>query len=56
VLVITHDDRYFHTADRVIHMDNGRIVERPGIHSSSSRSHHSLEYQIDSGHGVSTVK
>lgn len=31
VLVITHDDRYFHLADRVIKLDYGRIDERsPG--------------------------
>lgn len=27
VVVISHDDRYFHVADRVVHMANGRIVE-----------------------------
>ena len=26
VLVITHDDRYFHLADRVIKLDYGKIV------------------------------
>jgi putative pyoverdin transport system ATP-binding/permease protein len=29
VLVITHDDRYFHLADRVIKLDYGRIAEHP---------------------------
>jgi putative ATP-binding cassette transporter len=28
VLVISHDERYFHVADRVIQMENGRIIER----------------------------
>jgi putative pyoverdin transport system ATP-binding/permease protein len=28
VLVITHDDRYFHLADRCIELDYGQIVER----------------------------
>ena len=28
VLVITHDDHYFHLADRMIKLDYGRIVER----------------------------
>ncbi len=27
VIVITHDDRYFHLADRVLHMSMGRIDE-----------------------------
>lgn len=26
VLVISHDDRYFHLADRVIRMENGRVI------------------------------
>jgi putative pyoverdin transport system ATP-binding/permease protein len=26
VLVITHDDRYFHLADRLIHMENGKLL------------------------------
>lgn len=32
VLVISHDDRYFHLADRLIRMENGQVVaiERPG--------------------------
>jgi putative ATP-binding cassette transporter len=25
LLVVSHDDRYFDTADRVVHMDFGRI-------------------------------
>lgn len=27
VIVISHDDRYFHTADRIIRMQNGRMLE-----------------------------
>ena len=27
LIVISHDDRYFHLADRILHMENGRIVE-----------------------------
>jgi putative ATP-binding cassette transporter len=27
VIVITHDDRYFHLGDRVIKLEEGRIVE-----------------------------
>ena len=26
VLVISHDDQYFHLADRMVRMDNGRVV------------------------------
>jgi putative ATP-binding cassette transporter len=28
LIVISHDDAYFHVADRVIEMDAGRIIER----------------------------
>jgi putative ATP-binding cassette transporter len=27
VIVVTHDDRYFHVGDRVLKLDDGRIVE-----------------------------
>ena len=27
VVVITHDDRYFDAADRVVHLQDGRVVE-----------------------------
>jgi putative pyoverdin transport system ATP-binding/permease protein len=26
VLVITHDEHYFHTADRIVKLDNGQIT------------------------------
>ena len=29
LIVISHDDRYFDAADRVIHLNNGAIVEAP---------------------------
>jgi putative pyoverdin transport system ATP-binding/permease protein len=29
VIVVTHDDRYFHLGDRVLKLDDGRIVEEP---------------------------
>jgi putative ATP-binding cassette transporter len=29
VVVVTHDDRYFHLGDRVLKLDEGRMVERP---------------------------
>jgi len=39
VLVISHDDRYFHLADRLVRMDNGQVVsiDFPALISSSSR-------------------
>ncbi|HNK51763.1 MAG TPA: hypothetical protein PKX75_22390, partial [Nitrospira sp.] len=27
VIVVTHDDRYFHVGDRVLKLDDGRIVD-----------------------------
>lgn len=30
VLVVTHDDRYFHLADRRVRLDSGRVVEEGG--------------------------
>jgi putative pyoverdin transport system ATP-binding/permease protein len=29
VIVVTHDDRYFHLGDRVLKLDEGRMVEQP---------------------------
>ncbi|MBV8965468.1 MAG: ABC transporter ATP-binding protein, partial [Mycobacteriaceae bacterium] len=29
VIVITHDDRYFHCADKIVKLDFGQIVDRP---------------------------
>lgn len=37
VLVITHDDRYFSCADRVIHMEDGRVRSEEVIGKSASR-------------------
>ncbi|MDE1568196.1 hypothetical protein PV781_08435 [Aquabacter sp. P-9] len=36
LIVVSHDDRYFHLADRIVRMAGGRIVEdaravRPGM-------------------------
>ncbi len=31
VIAVTHDDRYFEKADRVIRMDEGQIVESSGF-------------------------
>lgn len=34
VLVISHDDRYFHLADRLLHMENGRLrTQRPAVNA-----------------------
>ncbi|MDO9427981.1 MAG: cyclic peptide export ABC transporter [Methylobacterium sp.] len=30
LVVISHDDRYFDAADRVVHLDDGRMTEAPG--------------------------
>ncbi|GIV96836.1 MAG: ABC transporter ATP-binding protein [Herpetosiphonaceae bacterium] len=39
VLVITHDDRYFHTADRIIKLDDGKVVyDRPAAEALSELS------------------
>ena len=27
IVVISHDDRYFHVADRLIRMENGQVAE-----------------------------
>lgn len=29
LVVVSHDDRYFHVADRVVKLDDGRVVETP---------------------------
>ena len=29
VVVVSHDDRYFSVADKLVYMENGRIVPRP---------------------------
>ncbi len=36
LVVISHDDRYFHLADRVIRMDGGRIVEDSASNAAES--------------------
>ncbi|MEC4814447.1 MAG: cyclic peptide export ABC transporter [Scytonema sp. PMC 1069.18] len=34
ILVISHDDRYFHTADRIIKLDYGKVTSDKEIHNS----------------------
>jgi putative pyoverdin transport system ATP-binding/permease protein len=29
VVVVTHDDRYFHVADRIVRLEDGQLVEQP---------------------------
>ncbi len=37
VLVISHDDRYFHLADRLLRLERGRLVEMAGTDPTSPR-------------------
>jgi putative pyoverdin transport system ATP-binding/permease protein len=41
VVVVTHDDRYFHVADRIVRLDDGQLLEQPASGQSSvqPRSH-----------------
>lgn len=36
VVIVTYDPRIFHLADRIVHLEDGRIVARPSVFSSSS--------------------
>jgi putative pyoverdin transport system ATP-binding/permease protein len=36
VIVITHDDRYFHVADRLIKLEVGKVVGAEGFPEASS--------------------
>ena len=36
VLVISHDDRYFHLADRLLHMENGRLRPSQASHAEAA--------------------
>jgi putative ATP-binding cassette transporter len=38
LIVVSHDDRYFHTADRIIKMDAGQIVDDPSLITVKSDS------------------
>ena len=40
VIVVTHDDRYFHVGDRVLKLDEGRIVEASNV-ATRGASHRS---------------
>jgi len=42
VIAVTHDDRYFHVADRIVELDAGRVMEvaiGPDTHTSRLRRH-----------------
>jgi putative ABC transport system ATP-binding protein len=34
VVIVTHDPRILHLADRIVHLEDGRIVERPSVQGS----------------------
>jgi len=36
VIAITHDDNYFDVADKIVKMDNGKVVDYPLICIDSS--------------------
>ncbi|KYB44916.1 hypothetical protein AB664_16935 [Brucella anthropi] len=36
LIVISHDDRYFHVADRIISMGEGCIIEERDLHKRSA--------------------
>ncbi len=37
ILVISHDDRYFHLADRLLHMENGRLTSEQPVKSLDTK-------------------
>lgn len=47
LIVISHDDRYFHVADRIVTMRDGRIVETGSAPNRSARSDHHDQYLKD---------
>ncbi|MFL9870815.1 cyclic peptide export ABC transporter [Paraburkholderia megapolitana] len=51
VLVITHDDRYFHLADRYIKLDFGQVVEQGSGSELQAAGHHGAT-QSHAGHGA----
>ena len=36
VVIVTHDLRIVHLADRIVHIEDGRIVSTPGVPPASS--------------------
>jgi len=46
VLVITHDDRYFHLADRLIRMENGQVISGGMSDSSSITKSHAASLTL----------
>lgn len=50
VLVISHDDRYFHLADRLIRMENGRLTQ-VNVQSSKTESE-TIASPLITAHGV----
>ena len=37
IVVVSHDDRYFHVGDRVLQMDYGKLIELPRDVSNAKR-------------------
>lgn len=50
LLVISHDDRYFHLADRLIRMENGRLTQ-VNVQSSKTESE-TIASPLITAHGV----
>ncbi len=47
VVIITHDDRYFHLGDRIIKLDEGKIVESWGGSSSHAERLQRVDGKLD---------
>lgn len=43
IIAVTHDDRYFHVADRRLHMEEGQLTELVSDHSDATRANDSTE-------------
>jgi putative ATP-binding cassette transporter len=41
-IVISHDDRYFHVADRIVRMTDGKIVEDCPLNADTQRDHRKI--------------
>jgi putative ATP-binding cassette transporter len=41
-IVISHDDRYFHVADRILRMTDGKIVENRPLNADTQRDHRKI--------------
>jgi putative ATP-binding cassette transporter len=50
VLAITHDDKYFHLADRVVKLDYGQLVEAEALPVSHHSSRNPFPVLVDADH------